>query len=40
MYLRFTQLTNADGTVARYAALAHNRRVDGKTRPDVLMNLG
>jgi transposase len=40
MYLRFTQRTNADGTVVRYAALAHNRRVDGKVRPDVLMNLG
>ena len=40
MYLRFTQRTNADGTVVRYAALAHNRRVDGKTRADVLMNLG
>jgi transposase len=40
MYLRFTQRTNADGSVVRYAALAHNRRVDGKVRPDVLMNLG
>jgi hypothetical protein len=40
MYLRFTQRANADGTVVRYAALAHNRRIDGKTRPDVLMNLG
>lgn len=40
MYLRFTQRANADGTVVRYAALAHNRRVDGKVRPDVLMNLG
>jgi hypothetical protein len=33
MYLRFTQRTNADGTTVRYAALAHNRRVEGKTRP-------
>src|SRR4051812_28406113 len=40
MYLRFTQRTNADGTVVRYVALAHNRRVDGQTKPDVLMNLG
>jgi transposase len=40
MYLRFTQRTNADGSVVRYAALAHNRRVDGKVKPDVLMNLG
>jgi transposase len=40
MYLRFTQRTNADGSVTRYVALAHNRRVDGKVKPDVLMNLG
>jgi transposase len=40
MYLRFSQRTNADGTVVRYVALAHNRRVDGKVKPDVLMNLG
>lgn len=40
MYLRFTQRANADGSVVRYAALAHNRRVDGKVKPDVLMNLG
>jgi transposase len=40
MYLRFTQRANADGTVVRYVALAHNRRVDGKVKPDVLMNLG
>ena len=40
MYLRFTQRTNADGSVVWYAALAHNRRVDGKVGPDVLMNLG
>jgi hypothetical protein len=24
----------------RYVALAHNRRLDGKVKPDVLMNLG
>src|SRR5437667_10481970 len=40
MYLRFTSRTNADGSVVRYVALAHNRRVDGQTKPDVLMNLG
>lgn len=40
MYLRFTQRTNADGSTVRYASLAHNRRVDGKVKPDVLMNLG
>ena len=26
--------------MARYVALAHNRRVNGQTKPDVLMNLG
>ena len=40
MFLRFTSRTNADGGVVRYVALAHNRRVDGRVRPDVLMNLG
>jgi transposase len=40
MYLRFSQRANADDTVVRYVALAHNRRVDGKVKPDVLMNLG
>ena len=40
MYLRFTRRANADGTVVRYVALAHNRRVDGKVKPDVLTNLG
>jgi hypothetical protein len=38
--LRFTSRTNADGGVVRYVALAHNRRVDGRIKPDVLMNLG
>ncbi|MEH1130847.1 IS1634 family transposase [Micromonospora sp. CPCC 206061] len=40
MFLRFTSRTNADGRVVRYVALAHNHRVDGKIKPDVLMNLG
>jgi hypothetical protein len=31
---------NADGGVVRYVALAHDRRVDGRIKPDVLMNLG
>ncbi|GAA1552878.1 hypothetical protein GCM10009827_087000 [Dactylosporangium maewongense] len=40
MFLRFTSRTSADGAVVRYVALAHNRRVDGQIKPDVLMNLG
>ena len=40
MYLRFTQRGNADGSVVRYVSIAHNQRVDGKVRPDVLVNLG
>ena len=40
MFLRFTSRTNADGSTVRYVALAHNRRVDGRVKPDVLMNLG
>jgi hypothetical protein len=40
MFLLFTSRTNADGSVGRYAALEHNRRVDGRIKPDVLMNLG
>jgi len=40
MFLRFTSRTNVDGSVVRYVALAHNRRVDGRIKPDVLMNLG
>src|SRR5256884_9398680 len=40
MFLRFTSRTNADGSVVRYVALAHNRRVDGRIKPDVLMTLG
>jgi hypothetical protein len=40
MFLRFTSRTNADGSVVRYVALAHNRRVEGRIKPDVLMNLG
>ena len=40
MFLRVTSRTNADGSVVRYVALAHNERVDGQTRARVLINLG
>ena len=40
MYLRTTQRRNRDGSVVRYVQLAHNRRVDGKTQAEVLVNLG
>jgi hypothetical protein len=40
MYLRTTQRWNRDGTRIRYVHLAHNRRVDGVTRAQVLANLG
>lgn len=40
MYLRATQRRNRDGSVVRYLALAHNRRVEGITQAQVLLNLG
>jgi hypothetical protein len=40
MYLRSTQRRRKDGSVARYVQLAHNRRVGGVTRAEVLLNLG
>lgn len=40
MYLRKTQRRNKDGSVVRYVQLANNRRVDGRTQADVLVNLG
>ena len=40
MFLRVTSRKNADGSVVRYVALAHNERVDGQTRARVLVNLG
>lgn len=40
MYLRTTQRKNRDGSVVRYVQLAHNRRVDGVTQAQVLVNLG
>jgi hypothetical protein len=40
MYLRTTQRKNRDGSAVRYVQLAHNRRVDGVTQAQVLLNLG
>src|SRR4051812_5463524 len=40
MYLRRTQRKRADGSVVGYLQLAHNRRVEGVTRAEVLVNLG
>src|SRR4051794_5852034 len=40
MYLRTTARRNKDGTLVRYLALAHNRRIDGATQAQVLLNLG
>jgi hypothetical protein len=40
MYLRTTSRRNADGSVVRYVQLAHNRRVEGVTQAQVLLNLG
>lgn len=40
MYLRTTSRTNADGSVVRYLALAHNEKVNGQARAKVLLNLG
>src|SRR5512134_1073853 len=40
MYLRSTQRKNRDGSVVRYVQLAHNRRVEGVTQAEVLLNLG
>lgn len=40
MYLRTTQRRNRDGSVVRYVQVAHNRRVDGVTQAQVLLNLG
>ena len=39
MYLRTTQRRNKDGSVVRYVQLAHNRRVEGVTQAEVLLNL-
>jgi hypothetical protein len=40
MYLRKTQRRNKDGSVVRYVQLANNRRVQGQTQAEVLVNLG
>ena len=40
MYLRRTQRRRKDGSFVGYLGLAHNRRVDGVTRAEVLLNLG
>ena len=40
MYLRTTSRRNADGSTVRYVQLAHNRRVEGVTQAQVLLNLG
>jgi hypothetical protein len=40
IYLRSTQRRRADGSVVRYLQLAHNRRVGGVTRAEVLLSLG
>jgi transposase len=40
MYLRRTQRKRSDGSVVGYVQLAHNRRVGGVTRAEVLVNLG
>jgi transposase len=40
MYLRTTQRRRKDGSIARYVQLAHNRRVNGVTRAEVLVKLG
>jgi|GEM_PF-3393829 len=40
MYVRVTERRNKDGSVVRYLALAHNQRVDGTTKANVLLNLG
>ncbi|MCA1677617.1 MAG: IS1634 family transposase [Actinobacteria bacterium] len=40
MYLRTTQRRRKDGSPARYVQLAHNRRVNGVTQAEVLVNLG
>ena len=40
MYLRTTQRWRKDGSLVRYLQLAHNRRVGGVTRAEVLLNLG
>src|SRR5215218_2636255 len=40
MYLRRTRRRRQDGSTVGYVQLAHNRRVGGVTRAEVLLNLG
>ena len=40
MYLRRTQRRRKDGSVVGYLQLSHNRRVEGSTQAEVLLNLG
>ena len=40
MYLRTTQRRNRDGSTVRYVQVAHNRRIEGVTQAEVLLNLG
>ena len=40
MYLRRTERKRTDGSAVGYVQLAHNRRVNGVTRAEVLVNLG
>jgi hypothetical protein len=40
MYLRSTQRRRKDGSLVRYVQLAHNRRINGVTQAEVLLNLG
>src|SRR5437763_221249 len=40
MYLRLTQRRNRDGSVVRYVQLAHNRRINGRARAEIVANLG
>lgn len=40
MYVRTTQRRNRDGSTVRYVQVAHNRRVEGVTQAEVLLNLG
>jgi hypothetical protein len=40
MYLRTTQRRRKDGSLVRYLQLAHNHRLGGVTRAEVLLNLG
>jgi len=40
MYLRRTQRRRKDGSAVGYVQLAHNRRLAGVTRAEVLLNLG